>query len=76
MNEKEKLLAILRDICPDAEIDESSALIDDGILESLDLVALVTELMAEFQVEIGVDDLLPENFNTVDDILRLIHSGR
>ncbi len=71
---KEKLLAILTDICPDVDFETETALIDDGLIESLDIVAIVTEIMAEFDVEINVDDLLPENFNSVDAILALIES--
>ena len=51
-----------------------TALIDDGLLESLDIVMIVTEIMQEFGVELTVDDLLPENFNSVDALLALIES--
>ncbi len=73
---KEKLLEILTDICPDVDFENETELIDDGLIESLDIVAIVTEIMAEFDVEINVDDLLPENFNSVDAILELIESKR
>ena len=73
---REKLIGILTDICPDVDFENEDALIDDGLIESLDIVAIVTELMAEFDVEINVDDLLPENFNSVDAILELIDSKK
>ena len=73
---KEKLLEILTDICPDADFENEEELIDDGLIESLDIVAIVSEIMVEFDVEINVDDLLPENFNSVDAILELIESKR
>lgn len=73
---KEKLLEILTDICPDVDFENEEELIDDGLIESLDIVAIVSEIMVEFDVEINVDDLLPENFNSVDAILELIESKR
>ena len=73
---REKLIGILTDICPDVDFVNEDALIDDGLIESLDIVAIVTEIMAEFDVEINVDDLLPENFNSVDAILELIDSKK
>jgi len=72
-NEMKKLLSLLSDIRPDVDFENENALIDDGLIESLDIVAIVTEIMAEFDVEISVDDLLPENFNSAEAILAMIH---
>ena len=71
---KEKLMNILAEICPEVDFDTETALIDDGLLESLDIVMIVTEVMQEFGVELTVDDLLPENFNSADALLSLIES--
>ena len=62
---RESLLEILRDVCPDVDFERETSLIDDGLLESLDIVSIVTGIMDEFDVELNVDDLLPENFNSV-----------
>ena len=71
---REKILEILRDCCPDVDFENETALIDDGLLESLDIVMIVTDLSHRFDVDINVDDLLPENFNSLDDILELVRS--
>lgn len=71
---RESLLEILRDVCPDVDFEREMSLIDDGLLESLDIVSIVTGIMDEFDVELNVDDLLPENFNSVDAMLALIES--
>lgn len=69
----EKLVDILKELRPDIDI-ESQSLVDDGILDSFDIVTLVGELTDAFSIEIGVEDIIPENFNSVDDIMALINS--
>lgn len=76
MNDREKIVKLLEEIVPGVDFEKESALVDDGVLESLDMVSVVTELMDAFDVEITVDDLLPENFNSVDAMLALIHRLR
>ncbi len=72
--DKKKLIAILTDIVPDVDFENEESLIDDGLLESLDIVSIVSEMNIAFDVEITVDDLLPENFNSADAMLDLIKS--
>ena len=69
---RESLLEILRDVCPDVDFERETSLIDDGLLESLDIVSIVTGIMDEFDVELNVDDLLPENFNSAEALYDLI----
>ena len=71
---RETLIQILRDCCPDVDFEHETALIDDGLIESLDIVMIVTDIMHSFDVELTVDDLLPEHFNSVDAMLELIRS--
>ena len=71
---KKQIIEILSEICPGIDFETETALIDDGLIDSLDSVAVVTELMEAFDVELGVDDLTPENFNSVEAIEELIES--
>ena len=68
--------SILKDIRSDIDFENATALIDDGQLESLDIVAIVGEFNEEFDVEISVEDLVPENFNTVDEMVELISKAQ
>ena len=72
MDNQEKLLKILTETCPGVDFQQETALIDDGILESLYIVTIVSEIMDEFEVELNVEDLLPENFNSLEAMLELI----
>ena len=69
---RETILEILSGVRSDIDFENNTKLIDDGILESLDIVAFVGELNDEFDVEISVEDLVPENFNSVDAMVELI----
>lgn len=76
MNREQELLRILNEICPGIDFANETALIDDGLLESLDLVTIVSEIMDTFDIELNVEDLLPENFNSVQAMLELIQSRK
>jgi acyl carrier protein len=69
---KEELLVILKELRPDVDFEKEKLLIDDGILDSFDIVSLVAELNSAFDVEINVMDLMPENFNNIEAMLELI----
>ncbi len=71
---REQLLRILTEAVPGVDFDSETALVDNGILESLDIVTIVSEIMDVFDIALTVDDLTPENFNTIEDILKLINS--
>lgn len=68
----EKVIEILQGIREDVDYTTETSLIDDGILDSFDVVGLVSELQDEFDVEIIVDYLTPANFNSAESICDLI----
>lgn len=74
MQMKEKVIEILTEVRPDIDLSGEVKLVDDGELESLDVVALVGELNDEFDINISVKHLIPENFNSVDAIVKLVES--
>ena len=65
---EEKILDILREIRPDVDFENETALIDDGILESFDVIQIVTALMDKFEIYIDADDIEPENLNNFQAI--------
>lgn len=69
---KDQLMEILEELRPEVDFENETALITDGILDSFDIVSLVAQINSEFDVTIGVDELEPENFDSVDAMLELI----
>lgn len=67
-----KLLKILNDLHPEVDFESNESLVDDGILDSLDIVSLVTEIYAEFDVTIPAEEIVPENFNSAKALMALI----
>lgn len=68
----EKLLEILKSIRPDVDFENESALIDDGILDSFDVVSIISEIDNVFGVQIRITELDPENFNSAVAIWDLV----
>lgn len=60
----EKLIEILEDIQPEADYENCTTLIDDGILESFAILSIVGELEDEFDISITPAEIIPENFNS------------
>ena len=69
---EQKVIEILKKMHPDAAVTGDVRLVDDGILDSLDIVTLVTELNAAFDVRIPAIEILPDNFNSVGAMVAMI----
>lgn len=68
----EELLEILRDLHDDVDWEAEEHLIDDGVLDSLDIVTLISEVSDRFEVTVTARDIVPENFNSVSALWALI----
>lgn len=69
---KEKILDILKELDDTVDYAGESALVDDKVIDSLTLTALISELEDEFDIEIDMDDIVPANFNSVAAIAALV----
>ena len=70
----EELMELLASLKPEIDFETEKELIDDGLLESFDVIQIVTSLMDEFDVDIDADDIEPENLNDLDAICALVES--
>ncbi len=72
MNNLEKLLELLNGVRPDVDFENETALIDDGLLDSFDVVSIISEIDDVFGVQIRINELDPDNFNSAEAIWNLI----
>jgi acyl carrier protein len=71
----DRILAILRDIRPEQDFEQSQNFIDEALLDSFDVVTLVTALDETFSISIDGTDILPENFQNLAAIRRLLEKN-
>ena len=68
----EELLEILNGLHPDVDFETEDKLIDGGILDSFDIVTLISEITETFDVSVTAKDIVPENFNSAKALYALI----
>ena len=73
---KDKIIAILSELRPEFDFTEEKDFIEEGMLDSFDVVSLVSELEDAFDVLIDGTEILPENFSTVDSIEALVNKSK
>ena len=73
---KEKLIEILAEIRPEFDFSVDVDFIEEGMLDSFDLVSLVDSIESEFGVAVSGMDILPENFNSIDSIINVINKNK
>lgn len=68
----EELMEVLSALKPEIDFTKETELIDEGLLESFDVITLIAELEDQFGVEIPAEEIVPENFNSAEGIWRLL----
>ena len=68
----EDLLAIMNDLHPEVDFATATGLIDDKILDSFDIVTIVTEINSQFDLTVPAGEIVPENFNSASRIWAMI----
>lgn len=68
----EKLLEILHQIRSDIDFENETTLVDDGVLDSFDIVSIVSELTMEYDIDISIDDMTAENFNSAEAMYEMV----
>lgn len=68
----EALIDILMDLHPEVDFETCTTLIDDKILDSFDIISIITEVNTEYDVAIPAEEIIPENFNSAEALFELI----
>ena len=69
---EEKIIKILSGLRPEFDFNEKVDFIEEGMLDSFDIVSLVNELDNQFNVIIPGEEVVPENFSSVEGIAALL----
>lgn len=69
---KERIVEILTDLRPEFDFTEDVNFIEEGMLDSFDVVSLVDELESQFNIKINGTDVIAENFSSLDKIEALV----
>ena len=72
----EKLLKILKRVKPEVDFIENNNLIDKGILDSIDIVTIISEIEMEYLIEFDPEEIDPDNFQSVLTMLEMIEKTK
>jgi len=68
----EELLEILKDLHPEIDFEKEEQLIDAAMLDSFDLITILSEIADTFDVVVPAKEIVPENFNSAKALWELI----
>ena len=68
----EELLEILEDLHPEVDYDTETGLIDKAILDSFDIITIISEIADAFDVVVPAKEIIPENFNSAQALWNMI----
>ena len=67
-----KLIEILQSFNPSITDGMEKKIVTDGVINSVDIVSLISELEDAFGIEIPMEDIVEDNFDTVDAMWAMI----
>lgn len=71
----DKILEILKRVKPEVDFANNSDLVDEGILDSIDIVTIISEIEEEYEIEIDPDEIDPDNFQSASAMLEMIEKA-
>ena len=72
MTLKEQITNILKEVKPTKDFTGVTDIIEGGYLDSFELMALIAAISDELSIEIDVDEIVPENFNSIEAIAAMV----
>lgn len=72
---KEKIIKIIQENRPDIDDIEHALFVEDGLLDSFDIMTLVSDLDKNFGISIDGTDITPENFKDIYAIEELVRKN-
>lgn len=72
----EKLMKILKKVKPEIDFKNCKQLVDDGILDSIEIVEIITEIEEQFSIEIDPEQIDPDNFQSAEAMSEMIRVAK
>jgi len=66
------ILEILSGLHPEVDFDDCNTLIDDKIIDSFDIVSIISDINDEFDISIPAEEIIPKNFNSAKAIYAMV----
>lgn len=70
----DRILEVLREVKPGFEFEGRTDLASSGDLDSFDVISIVSELNDVFDIDIPIEEIIPENFDSLEAIKELVDS--
>jgi len=68
----QELLELLKETLPNVNWETDADLVDDGLLDSIGIITVISEITEEYDIKITTDEMKAENFNSVQAIYEMI----
>ena len=72
----QELIEVLKRVNPKIDYMTEKRLVSDQVLDSIDMTSMLAELEAAYDIEIEMEDMTPENFDSVEAIWNLVQELR
>lgn len=69
----EELINLLNEVKDGVDFANCTTLIDDGILDSFDILQIITTLNDNYDIEIPASEIIPANFNSAESLLKMVN---
>lgn len=66
------VLEILSGLHPEIDFESCDTLVDDKIIDSFDIVSIVSDLSDEFDITIPPEEIVPKNFNSARALYAMV----
>ncbi|ADL33167.1 phosphopantetheine-binding protein [Butyrivibrio proteoclasticus B316] len=68
----ERLLTLLKQVNSEVDFENNKSLVTDGVLDSIDIISIVSSIEEEYSIEIDPTEIDPDNFESAEAILEMI----
>ncbi len=76
MATRERVSAIMKEVKPTKNLETVMDIVEGGYIDSFELMTLIAALSDEFKIEISINDIIPDNFNSLDAITKMVDALR